>query len=72
MRSLWVRIGDLQMTILLSKKHIKCVEKGLRVSKNQTVRECQAKHGCDDEACPLRAYLLPEKLEEIMLRNRTA
>ena len=60
------------MTILFSKRHLECVEKGLRVSKCQTYRECKAKHNCEEEACPLRAYFLPEHLEELRMRNRTA
>ena len=60
------------MTILLSRKHLECVEKGLLVSKQQTLQECKVKHGCEDEACPLRAYFLPEHLEELLMRNRTA
>ncbi len=60
------------MPILFSLKSLQCVEKGLCVSPDQTMRECQAKHGCDNETCPLRTYFLPEQFEEVMMRNRTA
>ena len=60
------------MTILLSRKHIKCVEKGIRVSRDQTEQDCRDKYRCENEACPLRAYFLPRQLEELTRRNRTA
>ena len=57
---------------LFEPKCQQCGEIGQPVSLDQTEAECRARHGCEQEFCPLRSDFKPAALDEVMARNRTA
>lgn len=57
---------------LFETKCRQCGQINQPVRLDRTEEECRVQHGCQQSFCPLRSDLKPAKLDETMMRNRTA